>query len=68
MDGSQSHPGDRAFKPRGILQWTVLNDFSAYGLISGQVTKGHKARPVYGPNIVTRRSKALKKNIFLGHR
>ena len=67
VDGSQSHSGDKTFKLRGMLLWTV-NDFPAYGLISGQVTKGYKACPVCGPNVVTRRSKALKKNVYLGHR
>jgi hypothetical protein len=47
--------------------WTV-NDFPAYGLISGQVTKGYRACPICGPNVVTPRSKALKKNVYLGHR
>ena len=67
VDGSQKNSGDKTFKLRGMLLWTV-NDFPAYGLISGQVTKGHKACPVCGPNVVTRRSKALKKNVYLGHR
>jgi len=67
VDGSQRNSNDKTFKLRGMLLWTV-NDFPAYGLISGQVTKGHKACPVCGPNVVTRRSKALKKNLYLGHR
>ncbi len=67
VDGSQKNSDQNTFKLRGMLLWTV-NDFPAYGLISGQVTKGHKACPVCGPNVVTRRSKALKKNVYLGHR
>ena len=67
VDGAQRNCDDRTFKLHGMLLWTV-NDFPAYGLISGQVTKGHKACPVCGPNVVTRRSKALKKNVYLGHR
>jgi hypothetical protein len=65
LDGSQQN--SQTFKLHGILLWTV-NDFPAYGLISGQVTKGHRACPVCGPNVATRRSKALKKNVYLGHR
>ena len=67
VDGSQRNSDDKTFKLHGMLLWTV-NDFPAYGLISGQVTKGHRACPMCGPNVVTRRSKALKKNVYLGHR
>ena len=67
VDASQRNSDSNTFKLRGMLLWTV-NDFPAYGLISGQITKGHKACPVCGPNVVTRRSKALKKNVYLGHR
>ncbi len=67
LDGSQRNSNAQTFKLHGMLLWTV-NDFPAYGLISGQVTKGHRGCPVCGPNVATRRSKALKKNVYLGHR
>ena len=67
VDGLQRNSDSCTFKLRGMLLWTV-NDFPAYGLISGQVTKGHKACPLCGSKVVTRRSKALKKNVYLGHR
>ena len=67
VDGSQGSTKEKTFTLHGMLLWTV-NDFPAYGLISGQVTKGHRACPVCGPNVATRRSKALKKNVYLGHR
>ena len=67
VDGSQRNSNSNTFKLQGMLLWMV-NDFSAYGLISDQVTKGHKACPMCGLNVVTRRSNALKKNFYLGHR
>ena len=67
LDGSQRNSKEKTFKLHGILLWTV-NNFPAYGLSSKQVTKGHRVCPVCGPNVVTWRSKALKKNVYLGHR
>ena len=67
LDGSRKNCEDEAFKLHGILMWTV-NDFPAYRLLSSQVTKGYRACPICRPNVVTQRSKALKKNVYLGHR
>jgi hypothetical protein len=55
------------FKLRAILMWSI-HDFPAYGLLAGQVTKGYKGCPPCGPHVSTRRSKALGKNVYFGHR
>jgi len=67
LDGLHKNLADEAFKLHGILMWMV-NAFPTYRLISRQVTKGYKACPVCGPNVVTRHSKTLKKNVYLGHK
>ena len=67
LDGSQRNSNAQTIKLHDMLSWTV-NDLPAYGLISGQVTKGHRGCPVCGPNVATRCSKVLKKIVYLGHR
>ena len=54
------------FQLRALLLWTI-HDYPAYGLISGCATKGYQGCPVCGPNIDSRYSKALRKNVFGGH-
>lgn len=66
VDVSGEH-GKRNFKLKAILMWCI-HDYPAYGLVSGQVTKGYKGCTECGPNVTTRRSAALGKNLFLGHR
>jgi hypothetical protein len=58
---------ERKFRLRAILMWCI-HDLPAYGLVSGQVTKGYKGCPKCGPNITTQRSKALGKNVYMEHR
>lgn len=58
---------NQRFTLKAILMWCI-HDFPAYGLASGQVTKGYKGCPECGPNVTTRRSAALGKNVYLGHR
>ena len=59
--------GNRNFNLKAILMWCI-HDYPAYGLVSGQVTKGYKGCTECGPNVTTRRSAMLGKNLFLGHR
>jgi hypothetical protein len=59
--------GRQRFSLKAILIWCI-HDFPAYGLASGQVTKGYKGCPECGPYVTTRRSLALGKNVYLGHR
>ena len=47
---------------RVIFLWTI-HDSSAYGIVTGCVTKGYKSCHVYGPSTISRRSAALKKNL-----
>ena len=61
-DGENKH-----FVLKAILMWCI-HDYPAYGLVSGQVTKGYKGCIECGPNASTRRSTALGKNLYLGHR
>lgn len=60
-------PHRQQFTLRALLLWCI-HDYHAYGLTSGQVTKGYRACTECGPHVSTRRSKALQKNIYLGHR
>ena len=57
----------RLFMLRAILLWTI-NDFLAYGLISGQQTKGYKGCPVCVTETEANHSRALKKMVYLGSR
>ena len=59
--------GEGNFTLRGVLMWTI-HDYPAYGLISGCATKGYQGCPMCGPNVDSRYSRALRKNIFGGHR
>lgn len=58
---------NRKFTLKAMLMWCI-HDFPAYGLVSGQVTKGHRGCTECGPTVTTRRSAALTKNVYLGHR
>lgn len=60
-------PQKQQFTLRALLLWCI-HDYPAYGLTSGQVTKGYRACTECGPHVSTRRSKALGKNVYLGHR
>ena len=66
---ASADPGERSFTLRGLLLWTI-SDFPAYGLISGQQTKGYKACPVCGPNIVSRSARGPngQKIVYVGAR
>jgi hypothetical protein len=44
-----------------------IHDYLEYELASGQVAKGYKGCPQCGPSIITRRSAALGKNVYLRH-
>ncbi|KAI5335215.1 hypothetical protein L3X38_025348 [Prunus dulcis] len=50
-----------------VLLWTV-NDFPAYGNLSGCVVKGYKARPICGDDTPSHRSKNGPKICYIGHR
>ncbi len=41
--------GDRRFIMHVFLMWSI-HDLPTYGLLVGQVTKGYKGCPTYGPN------------------
>jgi hypothetical protein len=58
---------NRNFTLKAILMWCI-HDFPAYGFVSGQVTKGYRGCTKCGPSVTTRRSAALTKNVYLGHR
>jgi hypothetical protein len=60
-----SETENKTFSLRAMLIW-YKHDFPAYGLLSGQVTKGYKGCPECGPNVSTRRSRALGKNVYQG--
>jgi len=59
--------GRRRFNLRALLLWTV-NDFPAYGLLSGQHVHGYKGCPLCGPETCTEHASLLSKIIYLGGR
>jgi len=52
--------GERRFTLRALLMWTV-NDFPAYGLLSGQQVHSYKGCPLYGPQTCSEYCRLLKK-------
>ena len=60
-------PPRQHFKLWALLLWCI-HDFPAYGLTSGQITKGYKACTECGPDATNQPSKALGNNVYLGHR
>ena len=58
---------ERKFTLRGLLLWTV-NDFPAYGLLSGQCVHGYKGCPLCGPETCAEHALLLGKMIYQGGR
>ncbi|KAL0546243.1 hypothetical protein IC582_016149 [Cucumis melo] len=56
----------KLFNLRIILLWTI-NDFPAYGNLSGCSVKGYKACPIYGNHTSSIQLKYGKKMAYLGH-
>ena len=54
---------ERKFTLRGLLLWTV-NDFPAYGLLSGQCVHGYKGCPLCGPETCAEHALLLGKMIY----
>ena len=59
--------GSRHFTLRAMLIWTV-NDFPAYGLLSGQQVRGYKGCPLCGLETCAEHAQLLNKMIYLGGR
>ena len=59
--------GNESFTLRVALLWTV-NDFPAYGNLSGHKVKGEKACPICGSETCLHYLPFSKKNVYLGHR
>ncbi|RVW34726.1 hypothetical protein CK203_110699 [Vitis vinifera] len=57
----------KVFTLRVVLLWTI-NDFPAYGNLSGCVVKGYFACPVCGEDTFSHKLKHRKKNSYTGHR
>ena len=55
------------FTLRVVLLWTI-NNFHAYGNLSGCTIKGYFCCPIYGKETYSRRLKHGKKNSYTGHR
>ena len=58
-----NYKGSPTFLLKAILMWTC-HDFPAYGVVAGVVTKGYRGCPVCGKNTISRRSVALKKQVY----
>ena len=56
-----------SFTLRVVLLWTI-NDFLAYGNLSGCAVKGYYACPICGEETNSCRLKHSKKNVYMGHR
>ena len=68
-EGVESYDAHRQelFTLRVVLLWTI-NDFPAYGNLSGRVVKGYFACPICGEDTFSHRLKHGKKNSYTGHR
>lgn len=55
------------FTLKAVLLWTI-NDFPAYGNLSGCRVKGYNACPICGENTCAKRLKHSRKMSFIGHR
>ena len=62
-EDASMYNGSRRFTMKAMLMWTI-HDFSAYEIVAGCVTKGFKGCPVCGANTISRRSLALRKNVY----
>jgi hypothetical protein len=61
-------PEKKHFNLRGMLLWT-MHDFPGYGVCSSLQTQGLKACLACGlDQLESRKSKALRKVIYMGHR
>ncbi|KAL5551697.1 hypothetical protein UlMin_001873 [Ulmus minor] len=58
---------NETFNLRATLLWTI-NDFPAYGNLSGYSVKGYKACPICGNDTCSERLKHRKKICYMGHR
>lgn len=58
---------NETFKLRAVLLWTI-NDFPAYGNLSGHTVKGYKACPICSEQTYSERLTHCKKNNYMGHR
>ncbi|XP_060968549.1 uncharacterized protein LOC115708932 [Cannabis sativa] len=58
---------DETFTLRGVLLWTI-NDFPAYGNLSGHCVKGYKACPICSEQTYGVRLTHCKKVVYMGHR
>ena len=58
---------ESTFNLKAILMWTI-NDFPAYGNLSGYSTKGKKACPVCGVQTCSQWLENGKKHAYMGHR
>ncbi|CAL9011914.1 unnamed protein product, partial [Prunus brigantina] len=61
-----AHNGEY-FTLRAALMWTI-NDFPAYGNLSGCLVKGYKACPICGDDTPSHRLKNGHKICYIGHR
>jgi hypothetical protein len=68
-DGVEAYDAHRreSFTLRSVLLWTV-NDFPAYGNLSGCCVKGYFACPICNENTYSDRLRNCNKNIYTGHR
>nr|XP_017228874.1 PREDICTED: uncharacterized protein LOC108204092 [Daucus carota subsp. sativus] len=55
------------FTLRAVLMWTI-NDFPAYGNLSGCLNKGYMACPICGDDTVAKHLKYSRKICYQGHR
>ncbi|XP_073153787.1 uncharacterized protein [Henckelia pumila] len=58
---------EESFSLKAILLWTI-NDFPAYGNMSGCVVKGYHACPICAENTYSTRLKHSRKMSYTGHR
>jgi len=58
----------KTFMMHAMLFCTIINDFLAYGNLSGYSVKGHKACPICEENTASHQLKNGRKTVYLRHR
>jgi hypothetical protein len=58
--------GQQRFELQGLVMW-ANHELLAYRLFLGQVTKGYKRYPTYGPNTTKHHLKRLGKTTYIHH-
>ena len=64
---NRNYEAKKILCPMG-MEYGIINDFPAYGNLSGYSVKGHKACPICEEETASQQSKHGRKTVYLRHR